>query len=173
MWFNSMQREEPYQGLTCQNLRETGSALNTGGAWLSSARVARCWVKSNNERNPRFSASIKLGTLERLPVTNRRKVGMTSVSMPLRLGYTYYYGQGQQVSDDKQPANRGSDCRPQLACMKLESLVIAGQHYCGEYVPGLTHRPSHMEAGLAEVVTLTARRDAEGQADDWGEVVTR
>ena len=26
----------------------------TGGAWLSSARVVRCWVKSRNERNPCF-----------------------------------------------------------------------------------------------------------------------
>ena len=26
----------------------------TGGAWLSSARVVRCWVKSRNERNPRL-----------------------------------------------------------------------------------------------------------------------
>ena len=25
-----------------------------GGAWLSSARVVRCWVKSRNERNPRL-----------------------------------------------------------------------------------------------------------------------
>ncbi len=25
-----------------------------GAAWLSSARVVRCWVKSRNERNPRF-----------------------------------------------------------------------------------------------------------------------
>ena len=24
----------------------------TGVAWLSSARVVRCWVKSRNERNP-------------------------------------------------------------------------------------------------------------------------
>jgi len=24
----------------------------TGGAWLSSARAVRCWVKSRNERNP-------------------------------------------------------------------------------------------------------------------------
>src|SRR5690606_11308697 len=55
MRINSMQREEPYQGLTC-----TGSAQRwvcllgrcTGGAWLSSARVVRCWVKSRNERNP-------------------------------------------------------------------------------------------------------------------------
>ena len=27
-------------------------AMETGGAWLSSARVVRCWVKSRNERNP-------------------------------------------------------------------------------------------------------------------------
>ena len=50
-----MQREEPYLGLTY-----TGSPQRwgfpcgryTGGAWLSSARVVRCWVKSRNERNP-------------------------------------------------------------------------------------------------------------------------
>ena len=28
-------------------------AACTGAAWLSSARVVRCWVKSRNERNPR------------------------------------------------------------------------------------------------------------------------
>ncbi len=40
-----------------------------------------------------------------------------------------------------------SDCRLKLAYMKLESLVIAGQQYCGEYVPGpCTHRPSHHES---------------------------
>ena len=56
MRINSMQREEPYQGLTY-----TGKPWRqgppcgrcTGGAWLSSARVVRCWVKSRNERNPR------------------------------------------------------------------------------------------------------------------------
>ena len=70
MWFNSMQREEPYQDLTWRELsREGEGALiflsslrrylgdtrtrNTGGAWLSSARAVRCWVKSRNERNPR------------------------------------------------------------------------------------------------------------------------
>ena len=37
-----------------------------------------------------------------------------------------------------------SDWRLQLAFMKLESLVIAGQLHSGEYVPGpCTHRPSH------------------------------
>src|SRR3989304_1338606 len=56
MWFNSMIREEPYQGLTCagQSVRTGFPArdLHTGAAWLSSARVVRCWVKSRNERNP-------------------------------------------------------------------------------------------------------------------------
>ncbi|KAG9438524.1 hypothetical protein H6P81_021539 [Aristolochia fimbriata] len=38
-------------------LKERGAFGNadTGGAWLSSARAVRCWVKSRNERNPVFS----------------------------------------------------------------------------------------------------------------------
>ena len=55
VWFNSMQREEPYQGLTCSCTTLRGVSLrggSTGAAWLSSARVVRCWVKSRNERNP-------------------------------------------------------------------------------------------------------------------------
>ena len=36
---------------TLQNIRLEIS-VQTGGAWLSSARVVRCWVKSRNERNP-------------------------------------------------------------------------------------------------------------------------
>ena len=37
-------------------LKERGAFGNadTGGAWLSSARAVRCWVKSRNERNPYF-----------------------------------------------------------------------------------------------------------------------
>src|SRR5712692_7297361 len=52
---------------------------STGAAWLSSARVVRCWVKSRNERNPCLQLpTLRVGTLERLPVLNRRKAGMTS-----------------------------------------------------------------------------------------------
>src|ERR687883_1512904 len=57
MWFNSTQREEPYQPLTCRATARDGGFLRdaaTGAAWLSSARVVRCWVKSRNERNPRL-----------------------------------------------------------------------------------------------------------------------
>ena len=44
---------------------------------------------------------------------------------------------------ESQKSVLSSDCRLQLACMKPESLVTAGQLNCGEYVPGpCTHRPS-------------------------------
>src|SRR5438876_4233231 len=57
VWFNSSQREEPYQGLTCtgkrRNRRPPARDRCAGVARLSSARVVRCWVKSSNERNRR------------------------------------------------------------------------------------------------------------------------
>ena len=57
---------------------------------MSSARVVRCWVKSRNERNPYLQLpAFWMGTLERLPMINRRKVGMTSNHHALYvLGYT-------------------------------------------------------------------------------------
>ncbi len=56
MWFNSTQREEPYRGSNgnCNSWKQEvlfGDGYR-GAAWLSSARVVRCWVKSRNERNP-------------------------------------------------------------------------------------------------------------------------
>src|SRR5215211_2394579 len=76
VWFNSTQRAEPYPGLTCTCKRLKGRRLRgwcTDAAWLSSARVVRCWVKSRNERNP----------YGQLPVSGRtaplgRKAGMTA-----------------------------------------------------------------------------------------------
>ena len=50
-----MQREEPYLLLTSrESSGDAGvpSGTETGAAWLSSARVVKCWVKSRNERNP-------------------------------------------------------------------------------------------------------------------------
>ncbi len=56
MWFNSKQRAEPYQPLTYSSSLQRWSfhlvGRDTGAAWLSSARVVRCSVKSGNERNP-------------------------------------------------------------------------------------------------------------------------
>ena len=42
------------------------------------------------------------------------------------------------------------DCRLQLACMNVESLVTAGQHTAVNTFPGLVHTARHvMEAGNA------------------------
>src|SRR5436309_13717923 len=88
MWLNSRLREEPFPDLTCS--KETAGRTRkrertvsnpeavTGAAWLSSARVVRCRVKSHNERNPYPELQPAMGTLGGLPVSNRRKVGMTS-----------------------------------------------------------------------------------------------
>jgi hypothetical protein len=74
--------------------------------------------------------------------------------------------------DEANPINAGlsSDWRLQLASMKSESLVIAGQPYRGEYVLGpCTHRPSHHESREC----LKRSFEHHGRFDDWGEVVTR
>src|SRR5689334_23874120 len=67
--FNSTQREEPYQGLTWSGHRRKrrlpARGSITGVAWLSSARVVRCWVKSRNERNPYRVLYHSHGTAER------------------------------------------------------------------------------------------------------------
>ncbi len=55
MWFNSTISEEPHQGLTSSCMPWKQGDLRgcwTDAAWLSSARVVRCTVKSGNERNP-------------------------------------------------------------------------------------------------------------------------
>ena len=64
------------------------------------------------------------------------------------LGYTHATmvgtmgGEGA-IRSESWKAGPSSDCRLQLACMKMELLVNAGQRYCVEYVPGpCTHRPS-------------------------------
>src|SRR6201988_4545245 len=41
-------------GRTQPEMAVPARAARTGAAWLSSARVVRCWVKSRNERNPRL-----------------------------------------------------------------------------------------------------------------------
>ena len=128
--------------------RKCATASYTGGAWLSSARVVRCWVKSRNERNPCFQ----------LPLWNSKKTagykpeeGGDDVksACPLHPGlHTCYIGRDNEMQTCEgkliYKLVLSSDCRLQLAYMKVESLVIAGQLYSGEFVPGpCTHRPSH------------------------------
>ena len=63
-----------------------------------------------------------------------------------------------------------TDCGLQFARMKLESLVIAYQQGCGEYVPEpCTHRPSSHESRKHPKSSIQPAREegAEGEFDDW------
>jgi hypothetical protein len=122
----------------------------TGGAWLSSARVVRCWVKSRNERNPcPVLPAVRPGTHRRLPVTNRRKVGTTSSHhAPYALGCTRATMAGTKGCETARwsqslKAGLSSDWRLKLASMKSESLVIANQHVAVNTFPGLVHTARH------------------------------
>ena len=77
---------------------------------------------------------------------------MSSQHDPYGLGDTHATmvgtvgGQAARRSESLKPGP-SSDRSLQLDCVKSESLVIADQHCCGEYVPGpCTHRPSHHES---------------------------
>ena len=126
------------------------SGAFTGGAWLSSARVVRCWVKSRNERNPcPMLPAVRPGTRRRLPGITRRKVRTTSSHhAPYIQGCTHATMAGTTGCDpakvsESHKAGLSSDWSQQLDSMKSESLVIADQQSRGEYVLGdCTHRPS-------------------------------
>ena len=67
----------------------------TGGAWLSSARVVRCWVKSRNERNPYLQLLTREGEDSEETAGDNSEEGGDDVksSCPLRLGlHTCYNG---------------------------------------------------------------------------------
>ena len=68
-----------------------------------------------------------------------------------------------------------SDRRLQLACVKQESLVIAGQHTAVNTFPGLVHTARHTtRVGNTRSRWDNLRESAvEGGFHDWGEVVTR
>src|SRR5262249_56918790 len=94
------------------------------------------------------------GTLEGLPVSNRRKAGMTSSPHGLyvqgctRATMARTEGRKPARGSQSQKTRPSSDRRLQLACVKPESLVIAGQQHRGESVPDpCTHRPSSHERG--------------------------
>ena len=120
----------------------------TGGAWLSSARVVRCWVKSRNERNP-YGQLLRKRTLARLPLTKRRKVGMTSSHHgPYDQGYTRATMAHTKRSDlarasGPHKVRRSPDWSLQLDSMKSESLVIVDQNATVNTFPGLVHTARH------------------------------
>jgi hypothetical protein len=84
-----------------------------------------------------------------LPVTSRRKVGMTSNHHALYdLGYTRATMDGTKRSktarsSESHKAILSSDWSLQLDSMKSESLVIANQNVAVNAFPGLVHTARH------------------------------
>ena len=74
-----------------------------------------------------------------------------------------------------QKTGLSSDCRLQLACMKLESLVMAHQHGAVNTFPGLVHTARHITKVGCTRSSQANRKGAvtQGMTHDWGEVVTR
>ncbi len=187
MWFNSTQREEPYQPLTSRSgeaeMPPFGSAGPvTGAAWLSSARVVRCWVKSRNERNPRPHLPADHAGYFGETAGDKPEEGGDDVksSWPLWAGlHTCYNGsdRGQQTREGERiPKNcLSSDCTLQLECMKSESLVIVDQHATVNTFPGLVHTARHTMGVGSTRNRCANRKEAAGHGgvSDWGEVVTR
>ena len=83
-------------------------------------------------------------------MTNRRKVGMTSSHHGLYVqGYTRTTMGGTMSrkparGSQSQKTALSSDCRLQLACMKLESLVMVYQNDTVNTFPGLVHTARHI-----------------------------
>ena len=98
---------------------------------------------------------------------------------PYVLGYTrttMAVNRGQTREWEEIPKNGpSSDCRLQLACMKLELLVIVNQHVTVNTFPGLVHTARHTMGAGNTRSQLPNRKEgaAEGRIGDWGEVVTR
>ena len=111
----------------------------------------------------------------RLPVTNRRKVGMTSNHhAPYGLGYTRTTMASTKRSDmvtwSKSHKGRlSSDWSLQLDSMKSESLVIADQHAAVNTFSGLVHT-ARQTMGVSNTRSRwhNLREWAvEGRTDDW------
>ena len=123
----------------------------TGGAWLSSARVVRCWVKSRNERNP--YDQLLTGRAEDSDKTagDNSEEGGDDVksSCPLCLGlHTCYNGgyRGQRSRKAERISQRPSQFGLWAATRPHEVGVASNRESAcrGECVPGpCTHRPSH------------------------------
>src|ERR671939_834679 len=126
----------------------------TGGAWLSSARVVRCWVKSRNERNPYPTLPARYGgdSWETAGVNSEEGGDDVKSSWPLCPGlhtcYNGWYKGSQNREVELIPKNQ-SQFGLQSATRLHEAGIASnrGSACRGEYVPGpCTHRPSHHES---------------------------
>src|SRR5215470_4161776 len=141
-----------------------------GAAWLSSARVVRCWVKSRNERNPCLLLPSRYGGHSAKTAGDKPEEGGDDVksAWPLCLGLHTCYN-GRYKPSRYRKVELIGESRSQFglsAATRRHEVGIAsnrGSACRGEYVPGpCTHRPSHHESWLY----LKAARQP--WSSDWG-----
>ncbi len=127
------------------------SGMYRGAAWLSSARVVRCWVKSRNERNPHPSLLPGYAGHSRGTAGDKPEEGGDDVksSRPLCPGlHTCYNGRYKELRcREVEPISKNRSQFGLQSATRLHEAGIASNRRsarCGEYVPGpCTHRPSH------------------------------
>src|SRR3954452_2425431 len=163
-----------------RNVGETRqpSGLCTGVAWLSSARVVRCWVKSRNERNPcpMLPASNVGDSWETAGDKSEEGGDDVKSSCPLCLGlHTCYIGRykGLQTREGERiPKSRsrfGLEAETRLheggVASNRESATSRLIRSRSLYTPPVTPRKS----AIPEAGGLTPQGEAavEGRVDDW------
>src|SRR6201999_1592330 len=125
----------------------------TGGAWLSSARVVRCWVKSRNERNPRpmLPASYVGNSWETAGVNSEEGGDDVKSACPLCLGLqTCYngrykglrYRKVERIPESRPQFGSGSATRPREVgvASNRESATSRGIRSRAVYTPPVTSR---------------------------------
>src|SRR6266536_820124 len=131
------------------------SGAVTGGAWLSSARVVRCWVKSRNERNPRsmLPAGYAGDSSKTAGVNSEEGGDDVKSSCPLYLGLqTCYNGRYrglrdrkvERISKSRSQFGLGSATRPHEVgvASNRESATSRGIRARALYSPPVTSRKS-------------------------------
>ncbi len=159
------------------------SGAVTGGAWLSSARVVRCWVKSRNERNPRsmLPAGYAGDSSKTAGVNSEEGGDDVKSSCPLCPGlHACYngrynglrYRKVERIPKSRSQFGSGSATRPREVgvASNRRSATLRWIRSRALYTPPVTSRKSATpEAGGPTLVEGAV----EGGAGDWDEVVTR
>src|SRR3954470_20817324 len=159
------------------------SGAVTGGAWLSSARVVRCWVKSRNERNPRsmLPAGYAGDSSKTAGVNSEEGGDDVKSSCPLCPGlHACYngrykglrYREVERIPKSRSQFGSGSATRPREVgvASNRRSATPRLMRSRALYPPPVTSRKSATpEAGGPTLVEGAV----EGGAGDWDEVVTR
>ena len=123
----------------------------TGAAWLSSARVVRCWVKSRNERNPcPYLPAGNAGNFKETASVKLEEGGDDVKSAwPLYPGLHTCYNGGykEQLNRKIMQISKSLSQFGLKSAIRLHEAGIAsnrGSACHGEYVLGsCTHRPSN------------------------------